>query len=173
LPDIRISSDGTIVAVRNPDGRLSVMQSRKDDFTIKEWLAADGDARPPRDASLAEHVRCDSDGCVATTADRALVALAFTPDALAEDCGKAALVVTTRNAPPECAAMLFDREELRASGAMVINRAGKTFEIVRAHPQGQDRPWARRPQTTARTQTTTAPDATPGAEELVPTNPDQ
>jgi competence protein ComEC len=173
LPDIRISSDGTIVAVRNRDGRLSVMQSRKDDFTIKEWLAADGDARAPRDASLSEHIRCDSDGCIATTADRSLIALVLTPDALAEDCGKAALVVTTRSAPPECAALVFGREELRASGAMAINRAGKTFEIVRAHPQGQDRPWARRPQAAARAQTTTAPDATPGAEEIAPTNPDQ
>ena len=78
LPDIRISSDGAIVAVRNGDGRLSVMKSRNDDFTIKEWLAADGDARAPRDESLSEHIRCDSEGCVATMPDRTLVALSLT-----------------------------------------------------------------------------------------------
>jgi competence protein ComEC len=173
LPDIRISSDGAIVAVRNGDGRLSIMKSRNDDFTIKEWLAADGDARAPRDESLTEHIRCDSEGCVATMPDRSLVALSLTLEALAEDCGKAALVVTARVGLADCAALLVDRDELRASGALAITRAGKTFEIVRADPQGQDRPWARRPQPAARPAQPTPLDATPRAEDLEATNPDQ
>jgi competence protein ComEC len=176
LPDIRISSDGAIVAVRNGNGRLSVMQSRNDDFTIKEWLAADGDPRAPRDDGLAENIRCDSEGCIATMTDRSLVALSFTLEALAEDCGKAALVVTARNALPGCTALLIDRDELRTSGALAINRAGKTFEILRANPQGQDRPWAKRPRSAARAAQTgrpLLPDATPRAEDIEPTNPDQ
>ena len=104
LPDIRVSSDGAIVAVRNGDGRLSIMKSRNDDFTIKEWLAADGDARAPRDESLSEHIRCDSEGCVATMPDRSLVALSLSLEALAEDCGKAALVVTARAGLADCTA---------------------------------------------------------------------
>ena len=176
LPDIRVSSDGAIVAVRNGDGRLSIMKSRNDDFTIKEWLAADGDARAPRDESLAEHIRCDSEGCVATMPDRSLVALSLSLEALAEDCSKAALVVTARAGLADCAALLVDRDALRASGALDITRAGKTFEIVRANPQGQDRPWARRSQPAARAAPAgqpAPPDATPRAEDLEATNPDQ
>ena len=176
LPDIRIASDGTIVAVRNGNGQLSIMQSRNDDFTIKEWLAADGDARAPRDESLAENIRCDPQGCVATMPDHSLVALSFTLEALAEDCGKASLVVTTRSAPLDCTALLVDRDELRTSGALAINRVGKTFEIVRANPQGQDRPWARQTKPVAQAAQTgraLPPDATPRAEDIEPTNPDQ
>jgi competence protein ComEC len=169
LPDIRVSSDGNMVAVRNSAGRVSIMKSRNDDFTIKEWLAADGDARMPRDESLAEQTRCDTEGCVATLPDRSFVALSSSAEALAEDCAKAALVVSTRAAPPDCAALLIDRDELRASGALDIMRKGKSFDVVRANPQGQDRPWAKRLLLPARTEQIDQPashDATPRPEDL-------
>ncbi|HKY85522.1 MAG TPA: hypothetical protein VJL90_02040, partial [Pseudorhodoplanes sp.] len=78
----------------------------------------------------------------------------------------------------DCAALLIDRDELRASGALAITRVGKGFEILRANPQGQDRPWARRAVLPARPVSApadqpTARDATPRAEEIEPTNPDQ
>jgi len=145
LPDIRISPEGNMVAVRNADGRISIMKSRNDDFTTKEWLAADGDARVPRDESLSANIRCDGDGCIAALPDQSLIALSLTAEALAEDCSKAALVVTTRSAPNGCAAFVVDRNEWRGSGAIDITRAGKRFDVVRANPEGHDRPWARRP----------------------------
>ena len=154
--------------------RLSVRKGTAPAVTIKEWLAADGDARAPRDESLAEHIRCDSEGCVATMPDRSLVALSLSLDALAEDCGKAALVVTARAGLADCTALLIDRDELRASGALDITRAGKTFEILRANPRGQDRPWARQTRPVARAaQAPALPDATPRSEDLEATNPDQ
>ncbi len=165
LPDIRIAPEGNMVAVRNADGRISILRSRNDDFTIKEWLAADGDARAPRDESLAANVRCDGDGCVATLPDQSLVALSLTAEGLAEDCAKAALVVTSRRAPPGCAAMLVDRSEWRASGAMDITRTGKAFVITRANREGYDRPWTRRPQAAGRTQT---PAGQPASQDATP-----
>ncbi len=55
-PDILISADGRNVGVRGRDGRLHLMprQGAKDAFLLKEWLAADADARQAADASLAD-----------------------------------------------------------------------------------------------------------------------
>src|SRR5882672_4497424 len=89
-PDILISADGRNVGVRGNDGRLHLMRSGKDAFLTKEWLAADADARTAADASLAEGVSCDGTGCVTQMASGALVALALGPEALSDDCARAA-----------------------------------------------------------------------------------
>src|SRR3954449_10698507 len=99
-PDILISSDGHNVGVRGQDGRLHLMRTGKDAFLIKEWLAADADPRGPADPSLADGVSCDEAGCVAQMGGGGLVALALKPEALGDDCERAALLVTTRQAPP-------------------------------------------------------------------------
>ena len=39
-------------AFRGPDGRLAILRSGRDTFAVKEWLAADGDARLPKDQTL-------------------------------------------------------------------------------------------------------------------------
>ena len=64
-PDVLISSDGQAVAVRGADGRLSIHRGSRDAFAAREWLAADGDARLPDDATLGEGFRCDASGCIA------------------------------------------------------------------------------------------------------------
>jgi competence protein ComEC len=61
-PDILISADGRNVGVRGQDGKLHLMRAAKgaskDGFLVKEWLAADADARKATDASLTEGHRC-------------------------------------------------------------------------------------------------------------------
>ena len=71
-PDILISADGRNIGVRGQDGRLHLMRAGKDAFLVKEWLAADADARTPTDASLTEGVSCDEAGCVTQGARGAL-----------------------------------------------------------------------------------------------------
>ncbi len=61
-PDILISADGRNVGVRGADGRLHLMRTAKDAFLVREWLAADADARLSTDASLADGVSCDEAG---------------------------------------------------------------------------------------------------------------
>ena len=85
-----------------------------------------------------------ADGYAAKLADGAFVAVARTPAALAEDCERAALVVTTREAPPGCSAIVIDLAASRTGGAMAIARDGKGYRIERSYPTGYDRPWARR-----------------------------
>ena len=141
-PDVLVSADGRNVGVRGKDGRLHLMRTAKDVFLLKEWLAADADPRQPTDASLAEGVSCDEAGCVEQTADGGFVTLALRPDALADDCERAALVVTMRQAPPSCASPVIDRDRLRRLGAMALRRTAAGFAVDAVRPKGVDRPWS-------------------------------
>jgi competence protein ComEC len=71
------------------------------------------------------------------------VAIAKTLEAFEEDCRRAVLVVSVRDAPPGCAALVIDRDVWRRSGAMALRRRGEQFEISVTRPPGHDRPWAR------------------------------
>ena len=168
-PDILISPSGDAVAVRGADGRLSAIRFGSDTFALRDWLAADGDARVPNDAAVKSGFACDTDGCTAKLADGAIIAVARTPAALAEDCIRAALVVTPREAPPGCKATTIDRTASRAGGAMAMSRDGKGFRIEYSYPAGYDRPWARRTGEGAPATTSSRPaarDATPREEDL-------
>ena len=142
-PDVLISADGRNVAVRGGDGRLHLMHSAKDAFLVKEWLAADADARTATDASLGEGVSCDPSGCVVQGPGGAFVALATRPEALVDDCERAALIVTARPPPPRgCAASVIDAERLRRHGALVLRRTRDGYAIDAVKPGGIDRPWS-------------------------------
>jgi competence protein ComEC len=141
-PDVLISGDGRNVAVRGRDGRLHLMKTAKDAFLVKEWLAADADDRGPGDASLGGGVSCDGEGCVAPMADGRFVALSLTPDGLADDCARAALIVTAAPVPPACEAIVIDLKRLRAQGAMVLRRKQHGFIVDAVKPRGTNRPWS-------------------------------
>ncbi len=173
-PDVLVAADGQALAVRGADGRLAILRQGGDAFTVREWLAANGDARLPSDPALREGFACDATGCVAKLAGGRLVAFATAPDALAEDCVRAALVVTPREAPPQCAATLVDRKFSLANGALALTRQGEGWDLTAARPPGQDRPWARakpvqagmaQPASVARPQPR---DATPRTEDMEP-----
>src|ERR1700710_517420 len=83
-PDILVSADGRNVGVRGRDGRLHLMRAAKDAFLVKEWLAADADARLPGDGSLGDGVSCDEPGCVTQLRDGAFVTLVLRPEALTD-----------------------------------------------------------------------------------------
>jgi competence protein ComEC len=140
-PDILVSADNAMVAVRDAGGVLRVMASRRDGFALRAWLAADGDARSDKDDSLADGIRCDPGGCVARMADGRSVALALTADGLIEDCETAAFVVTARNAPPSCGAPIVDRDAARNGGAVSVRRNGESLIVEAARPDTYRRPW--------------------------------
>jgi competence protein ComEC len=142
-PDVLIAADGATVAVRGADGMLAVVRSGNDVFALREWLAADGDARDPKAMTLGNDIRCDAAGCIAKLRDGSLVAIARTTEAFQEDCRRAVLVVTARDAPPDCAAAVIDRQFSSRHGAMTLRRIGEGFEITPTRPAGYDRPWAR------------------------------
>jgi competence protein ComEC len=142
-PDVMIAADGSAVAVRGEGGRLAMVKSGSDVFAWREWLAADADARNPKDPTLGEGIRCDGQGCVARLRDGAFVAIPKTMAAFEEDCRRAVLVVTGRDAPPGCGTIVIDRQVWRRSGAITLQRRGDGFEMTLSRPPGYDRPWSR------------------------------
>src|SRR2546430_7357969 len=118
------------------------MRSGKDAFLTREWLAGDADVRLFGDPSLADGVSCDDSGCVTQAAGGALVALALRPDALADDCTRAALIVTSRQAPSGCGASVISTERLRRQGALALRRTRDGFAVDAVKPGGIDRPGA-------------------------------
>jgi len=128
-----------------------------DAFAVKEWLAADADARTTADPTLANGVACDAIGCTARLADRSIVALAIGAEAFAEDCRRAVLVISSRTAPPDCPTIAIDRARRLRSGALTLHRNGAAWEITPTRPDGYDRPWARTRKAAA------APPTEPGA----------
>lgn len=143
-PDIVIGGDGRQVAVRGADGRLRLLQDGQHGFLQKVWLAADGDGRSASEPSLGAGVSCDRDGCVTALADGRLVALSKTPEAVAEDCHKAAVLVTRHPAPEGCAAYVIEADTLRRTGAQRLRSAGTSWQASVVHPPERDRPWAPR-----------------------------
>jgi competence protein ComEC len=167
-PDVLVAGDGHSVAVRGSDGRFRMMRTAKDTFLVREWLAADADARGATDAALAAGVSCDPEGCVTPLGDGRLVALGLRPESFDDDCARAAIIVTQQQAPPDCAAMIIDRTRLQRQGGLALRKAGKGFAVTAIRPDGVDRPWAPaplaatpRPATTARPRITPPVDATP------------
>ena len=145
-PDILISADGRHVGVRGQDGRLHLMQAAKgsrDAFLVREWLAADADARTADDVTLGEGVSCDDNGCVTASPSGALVAWALKPEALADDCERAALIVALRQPPAACAASAIGTERLRRQGALALRRARDGFVVDAVKAGGIDRPWSK------------------------------
>jgi competence protein ComEC len=171
-PDVLISPDGASFALRTRSGHLAMLKTGSDTFAIQQWLAADADARDPKDKSLGDGVACDDAGCTGRLADGSIVAIARTVEAFAEDCRHAAIVLSAREAPPGCRAVLVDRKVWQRGGAIALRRAGGAWEIVRARPPGYDRPWAPASQVAEEPATRNPPtrprDATPRPEDLEP-----
>ena len=179
VPDVLIADDGRSFAVRGADGRLSLHHAGGDTFAMREWLAADADGRDIHDHSLGQGIDCDPSGCVGKLSDGALVAAALEPEAFAEDCQRAVLVIAARDPPPGCAAMLVTRDLWRRGGALALRRTAAGFAIEATRPKYFDRPWApapklrnARPETAANAgiDTVTQPraprDATPRQEDI-------
>lgn len=169
-PDILIAADGLTFAMRGADGKLAIARSGSDSFAARQWLAADADARSHTDPSVTGGIRCDNAGCIGRLADGRLIALARSIEAFEEDCRRAAVIASARDAPAQCAALVIDRNMLRRTGAVALRRSGEGFAATAVRPEGYDRPWAQaRPSApTAAASRASPPDATPRPEDLEP-----
>lgn len=141
-PDIVVDPQARAMAVRGFDGRLQIVGAKANGFGASQWLLADADGRDPRAASGA--ARCDRQGCVAELPDGRAVALVFDRAALAEDCARAAVVVTRWRTQGLCAgpSLVIDGDRLEASGAVAARVEGAAFVLKTDRPPGYDRPWA-------------------------------
>jgi competence protein ComEC len=167
-PDLMIAADAESVAVRGADGKFAIIRSGNDTFATREWLAADADQRDVKHASLMKGVMCDHAGCIATLEDGRLIAVARTAEAFEEDCVRAAVVITRRQAPADCPALVIGRREMDRAGAMALRRIGTGFQITPARPPTYDRPWAPQAASPAPEPAGQSREAIPAVEDLVP-----
>jgi competence protein ComEC len=121
VPDILVADDASTIAVRAADGRLYFPRPPKDTFAASRWLQRDGDAR---DFHQAVGIgRCDSIGCVIATPD-GVIAMPSRPEALAEDCARAVLVISAVPATA-CAGpkLVLDANVIMRDGGYAITDA--------------------------------------------------
>jgi competence protein ComEC len=142
--DIAVAPLGEAAAVRQADGRLAVLGLRPSAFAAEQWLRADADGRAA--TAAIEKSACDKLGCVARLPDGRAVSLVLDRAAFAEDCLRAAVLITPLLAPTGCAApIVLDREHLQRTGAVTLQMKGDTFVTRAARADGEDRPWSPAP----------------------------
>ena len=100
-PDIIVGRDAELVAVRGADGELSAVGATRASFELERWLEHDGARRSLEEAAKAAGFRCDGVGCSATIKGLA-VAVARHPAAFAEDCRRAAILISPIVGPRGC-----------------------------------------------------------------------
>ncbi|KQP31041.1 competence protein ComEC [Methylobacterium sp. Leaf102] len=141
-PDLYIDREGAGIAIRAQDGRLATL-GKPPAFVLEQWLKADGDGRRAGTVTALSTARCDRLGCTAHLPDGRVLALVTDKRALHEDCIRADVLITRRDAPPACAAKLvLDRPFLAAHGAATIRFPPKADPIITtARRAGESVPW--------------------------------
>lgn len=140
-PDILVSDDGRLFAVRPPSGGLALSRHSARNFDARNWLRRAGAASAA--PWPAEHGACDSLGCIYAPPGGPRVALVRDSRALAEDCAFADIVVSAVPARDCGAARVIDRRDLRRDGAHAIRfRGGGRAEITHVRGARGARPWA-------------------------------
>ncbi|MCB1487018.1 MAG: ComEC/Rec2 family competence protein [Bauldia sp.] len=139
-PDILIADSGTTAAIRGPDGRYRIVGLKANRFAVETWLRADADPSPVSGA-LEDGVRCDPLGCVSELDDGTMVAVGVRPEAFADDCRMAKVIVSRFPAPAFCddPETVIDRADLRSGGAHALYRTSgegkeRGFRVETAYP---------------------------------------
>src|SRR5258706_174729 len=106
VPDMLVASDATTIAIRGADGLLHFVRKPKDRFIARDWLRRDGDGRDIADAVGLPGLKCDGLGCVVKR--KPLIAASFRSEALAEDCVRAQILVSSAAASCKGPAVVID-----------------------------------------------------------------
>lgn len=176
-PDLIVAGDGGLAAVRGEGGGYLFSSLRKGRFTRENWLSHAGygageaavwqrdggyalaaaiSTEPTPGSVAAGGLRCDTRGCILRRGGWT-VAIAESPDAVGEDCGRADLTVALVPARRLCRterwrggpisrsdAGLIDLYDLRRHGAVAVTLGREiTVEAVN-HGRGK-RPWVVQP----------------------------
>lgn len=155
LPDVLVSGDGLVTAVRATDGSLRMSPGRANRMARQTWSDRFGGASPDprwpgemsddeveRDDDGATGLACDSVGCIYRAHGR-VVALGRTADALADDCATASVVVTLVPVRRPCpsAKVVIDRFTMFRRGAHAIWLDGAEIQVATAAGTMGNRPW--------------------------------
>jgi competence protein ComEC len=150
-PDVLVDGGGKLLAVRSANGALSVSTRRAARFSRETWLrraGQDGDAVrwPSEGFDAGKRLSCDDLGCIYRTGGH-VVALVNRPEALAEDCWTADIVVSLVPVWKDCPAAItvIDRGDLRREGGHALWLEGGAVRIESVDSHRGSRPWVVRP----------------------------
>lgn len=150
-PDVLVSADGRLLAVRAADGGLLLSTRRAARFAAQVWLRRDGaDAAatepwPSGGASADGRLVCDPVGCLYRVEDWT-VALVRERAALAEDCARADAVIYAEGTARGCAApIVIDRFDLRRDGAHTLHLGNRGIRVDSVGLRRGRRPWTGTP----------------------------
>lgn len=147
-PAIMISDSGVVLARFEGEADLQATSLRRSRFDTNVFLqrVGEGGARPARAA-----LQCDALGCVGATQDGLRLAVTARPEALAEDCRKADIIVFEGRASAwrrrRCDALLLDDAARQASGgAEFWVRDGRVVRLRSAEAGRSRRLWSNPPE---------------------------
>lgn len=149
-PTVFVAASGNnagFVAFHEEEKAMAVYSARRGKFAATMWTEAAGlDPMRAAPRAMKEVLTCDPSGCAGTLAQGAVVSFIEDPDALAEDCARADLVVAFFPASPSdwraCKAILIDRRSVwrRGAHAVWIDEEGP-ITIRTADDNRGRRPW--------------------------------
>ncbi|MFN3232729.1 MAG: ComEC/Rec2 family competence protein [Alphaproteobacteria bacterium] len=144
-PDLLIDEQGKLIALRGQGGQMAFNKVNGSAMSVDTWSRRSGQMGAVRWQTGADHLACDATGCLYRAESGALVALVRTPEALAEDCSRAHVVISAVPVFGRCRRpnVVIDRFDLWREGAHAFwfGHDGARTETVAQH-QG-NRPWSR------------------------------
>ena len=150
-PDLLVSGDGKLIAVRTEKGALAFSSLRRGSYQRDIWLRRSGSAQalawPLEDGAAWPELSCDSLGCLYRR-DGMEVAIALDGRALDEDCRRARVLISLeplRRMTCPSADLVIDRFDLWREGAHALWLGGGEGAL-RSRSVAQDRgvrPWVR------------------------------
>lgn len=149
-PDLLISSDGSLIAARGPDGRLTLSERSRQTFVREQWLRRAAQAQALDWPPDGDWLRCDAAGCIYRR-NGWTVALARSPAALQVDCTRVDLLVAAFPVPRGCpghgasAVIVIDRFSLWREGGHSVALREEGIEIRTVRDTRGQRPWTRHP----------------------------
>lgn len=140
-PDLLIAPDAQTVAVRMPDGRLSVLGASGQKLVMEQWLTREGDRRTAGTKDLAAGFTCDPLGCTAPLPGGGTIAVSRRAESLEADCLNSRMVVT-RDAPPRaCPAEVLTPEKLARTGTLAFSLRDGALVAEPSRRAAVSRPW--------------------------------
>jgi competence protein ComEC len=146
-PDVIVSGDGRLFAVRAADGQMMLSPVRGSDFEIDTVLKRAGQTVravwPNEGPSEDGRLRCDGLGCLYRASGQ-VVALVRDREALVEDCATATVIVSAVPVRTRCpsARVIVDRFELWREGGHALWLSGDAVESQSVQDWRGERLWA-------------------------------
>jgi competence protein ComEC len=148
-PDILVSDDGKLLAVKAADGQL-VLNTQRDSLAAETWLRRAGqsgsDRWPVEGLGAGGLLACDSLCCFYRAQGHDAV-LAWSNEALIEDCREADLVISLDPVRKPCpsAKLVIDWFDLWRQGGHAIWLSPGHIEVETVAERRGNRPWVARP----------------------------